>query len=282
MLLRNVNFKCMTRVNQLGEAEMKKTLAISILILILALTTLTISKNVSANTTGDIVITDQTGQQTTLTHEQIVTMPSVTEAAILSCYGSQVSDGQWTGVNLSDLLNLNIAEAVGGSIEFTAQDGYKVSIPMKTAVEPGVMLAYAFNSLPLQETYRLVVPEANGNTWIALVVSITISENAAPSVIGRNIAVFDAAQDFTRNTPQNTPSTTPVPTLKPTTPTPEPSIPASITPIIPPTNTTNLPTSQSTTQSALPPETLYIAVAGIIAVLIVVGLVAVRQKKPKP
>jgi DMSO/TMAO reductase YedYZ molybdopterin-dependent catalytic subunit len=272
----------MTRVNHLGEAKMKKTLAIGTLLLILALTTLTIPKNVSANTTGDIAVTDQTGQQTILTHDQIVAMPSVTEEAILSCYGSQVAAGDWTGVNLSELLNFNTSEAVGGSIAFTAQDGYQISIPMETAVKPDVILAYAFNSLPLQETYRLVVPEANGNTWIALVVSITVSDNAAPNVIGRNVDVFDAVQEFTKNTPQNTPSTTPVPTIKPITPTPQPSIPASITPTISPTNTTASPTTQSTTQSNLPPETLYIAVAGIIAVLIVVSLVAVRQKKPKP
>lgn len=280
-LLVGVNFNNMTRVNNVGDAKMKKTLPIGTLILLLALTILIIPGNVTASTTGDIVITDSAGQQTTITHEQIIALPSTTEDAILSCYGSLVASGQWTGVRLSDLLSFVSADATGGSIDFTAQDGYKISIPTEIALQSDVILAYAFDSSPLQETYRLVVPEANGNTWIALVVSMTISANSAPNVIGRTVNVFDAVQQFTKNAAQNTPSPTPVPTIKPTTPTPQPSIPASTNPTIPPTNTTTLPPSQSNTQSTLPPETMYAVVAGIIAVLIVAGLVVVRQKTPK-
>jgi hypothetical protein len=271
----------MTHVNIFREAEMKKTLAIGTLILILALTTLTIPKNVSANTDGNLVITDRTGQHTTLTHDQITALPSITEEAVLSCYGSQVADGQWTGVKISDLLSSVGADTAGGSIDFTAQDGYRMSIPMETALLPGVILAYAFDSSPIQETYRLVVPEANGNVWIALVVSMMVSDVGAPAVVGRSANVFDATKDFTQNNQQTSSTPTPSSTVKPSSPTPQPSIPTHITPTIAPTNTTNNTTNQPTAQSAFILDPVFGAVAGVIAVLIVVSLLAVRQKRVK-
>jgi hypothetical protein len=148
-------------------------------------------------------------------------------------------------------------------------------------MQPNVILAYAFGSSPLQETYRLVVPEANGNVWISLVVSMTVSSATAPAVIGKNVNVFNVVQDFTKNTPQKTPSPTSTPTTKPNLPTPTPSIPATNTPTIPPTNTTNTATTQPTTQSAFTFDPIYGATAVIIAVLIVASLVAVRQKRAK-
>lgn len=264
----------------LGEAKMKKTLAISALLLILALT-LTIPNFASATTDGNIVITDRTGQYTTLTYDQIIAMPSITEQAVLSCYGSQVADGQWTGVALSTLLSSVGADTSGGSIDFTAQDGYKMSIPIETALQPGVILAYAFDSSPLQETYRLVVPEANGNVWIALVVSITVSGAGAPAVLGRSANVYDATKDFTQNNPKPSPTSTPSSTAKPNTPTPQPSISASNIPTVAPTNTTNTPTNQPTAQSAFVLDSLYGAVAGLVAVFTVASLIVVKQKRRK-
>jgi DMSO/TMAO reductase YedYZ molybdopterin-dependent catalytic subunit len=260
---------------------MKKTLAISALLLILALTTLAVTENAAATTTGDLVITDRAGQQTTITNDQIIALPSTTEEALLSCYGSLVASGEWTGVKISDLLDYVHADTASGSIDFTAQDGYKISIPMDTALQPNVILAYEFQSEPLQETYRLVVPEANGNVWIALVVSMTVNDAGAPTVIGRNVNVYDATKDFTQNIPQQTPAPTPASTVKPITPTPEPSVPASITPTTAPTNATDTSTNISAVQSGFSLDPVYGAVASVIVVLIVVSLLAVRQKRVK-
>lgn len=270
----------MTRVNYFREAEMKKTLVISALLLILA-STLTIPNFTSATTDGNLLITDRAGQHTTLTYDQVIALPSTTEQAVLSCYGSQVADGQWTGVAISTLLSSVGADTSGGSIDFTAQDGYKMSIPIETVSQPGVILAYAFDSLPLQETYRLVIPEANGNVWIALVISITVSDSSAPAVLARSANVYDATKDFTQNNPKPSPTPYPSSTAKPSTPTPQPSMPASVTPTIAPTNTTNTPTNQPTAQSAFVLDSLYGAVAGLVAVFVVASLIITKQKKHK-
>lgn len=262
---------------------MNKIIIMSSLFLIFALTIFTIPHEAAAGTTGDIVVTDLTGQQTILTNEQITALPSTTIEAVLSCYGSLVVSGQWTGVKLSDLLTVIGSDFSGGSINFAAQDGYKTSIPMQTAMQPDVILAYSFESLPLQETYRLVVPEANGEVWIAWVVSITVSDASGSSVVGKSVNVFDAAKGISQNVAQNTPTPTraPISTPKPITPTPFPNISASVTPTITPTNTTSSPTSQPIIQSAFTLEPLYISVACIIAVLIVASLVAVKKKSAK-
>lgn len=262
---------------------MKKIVIASSLFLIFALTIFTIPKEVTAGTTGDILVINLDGQQTILTNEQITALPNTNVEAVLSCYGSFVASGQWTGVKLSDLLTFIGSDSLGGSIEFAAQDAYKRSIPMQIAMQPDVILAYAFDSSPLQETYRLVVPEANGEVWVAWVVSITVSESSGTSVVGKSANVFDVATDISQNAAKNTPSPTraPISTPKPITATPSPSIPASVTPSITPTNTTSLPTSQPIIQSAFTLEPVYVGVACIIGVLIVVSLMTVKKKRSK-
>ncbi len=262
---------------------MKKIVIMSALFLIFALTIFTIPKEVTAGTTGEIIVTDLDGQQTILTNDQITALPITTVEAELSCYGSLVASGQWTGVKLSDLLTSIGSDSSGGSIEFAAQDAYIRSIPMQTAMQPDVILAYAFDSSPLQETYRLVVPEANGEVWVAWVVSITVSDSSSTSVVGKSANVFDAAKDISQNAAQNTPKPTraPISTPNPIAPTPFPSISASVTPSITPTNTTSVPTSQSVIPSAFTIEPVYVGVACIIGVLIVVTLMTVKKKSAK-
>jgi DMSO/TMAO reductase YedYZ molybdopterin-dependent catalytic subunit len=62
----------------------------------------------------------------------------------------------------------------GGSIDFTAQDGYKVSIPIETALQPNIIIAYQKDGTPLAETHRLVLPQNNGNLWISMITSISL------------------------------------------------------------------------------------------------------------
>lgn len=272
----------MTRVNLFREIKMKKNYAILALLLILALT-VTISKNAIAETTWNLTITDRTGQQTIQTYNQVTQLPSITEEAALSCYGSPVAYGQWTGIKLSDLLNLVSADTAGGSVDFIAQDGYRISIPMELAMKSDVILAYMLDSASLYETYRLVVPEANGNVWIAQVTSITVSDAAAPNVLGRSASLVDVTRDFSQNTPQkaqSTPQSSSI-TPKPIPPTPMPSITAKPTPTASPTNDNSSYDPQIITQPALDSDIIYGLIAGIIALTAVSGLVVLRLKRQK-
>jgi hypothetical protein len=276
-------FNNMTRgITYLGN-RMKKLLTIIILLTIITLT-IAIPKNGSATTTWQLDITDRTGQQTALTYDQITTMPNTTVEAELYCYGALVTRGQWTGIKITDLLAIANADLTASSIEFTAQDGYKVSIPMETAKQPDVILAYQLDSQPISETLRLVIPMANGNMWIAMVTSMTVSDSGAGNIITNIVGpVFTTNQQdhFSQTTDQLTQNaqhtTTPTPT--PNTPNPTPSNTPNSIQTISPTYTSNIP--QTSTQTDQPFNLLYVAIAAAAAIMALVSLAILKQKRYK-
>jgi len=105
-------------------------------------------------------------------------MPKTIVSADLYCYGNLVISGAWGGVALSLLLEQVGQEPTALSVSFSAQDGYKVTIPLERALQPEVIVAYEKDGALLSETFRLVVPGANGNIWIAMITSISLSLNA--------------------------------------------------------------------------------------------------------
>jgi DMSO/TMAO reductase YedYZ molybdopterin-dependent catalytic subunit len=104
---------------------------------------LTTPTKISADTSGLSLQIINLGQQNiTLTSDDILALPKTTVYAELSCYGSPISNGNWSGVKLSDLLSLSEIFSIAGSIDFLAGDGYKVTIPMETTMLPEVIIAY--------------------------------------------------------------------------------------------------------------------------------------------
>ena len=86
------------------------------------------------------------------------------------------------GIKLSDLLNqIGIDQSVA-TIDFTAQDGYLVSMPINTAMGSDIIVAYDLEGAQLKGALRLVVPEANGNIWIARITSIKMSLSSVDQV----------------------------------------------------------------------------------------------------
>ncbi len=130
----------------------------------------------SADTSGLSLQIINLGQQNiTLTSDDISALPKTSVYAELSCYSSPISNGNWSGVKLSDLLSLAGLSCIAGSIDFLAADGYKVTIPMETTMLPEVIIAYELDGNPLKENTRLVIPGANGNLWISMITSIALS-----------------------------------------------------------------------------------------------------------
>ena len=108
----------------------------------------------------------------TLSHAELVALPSVEEYVTLECIsnlvgGHLISNAHWKGVRLRDLL-----ERAGGAPEgtlkivFRAADNYSSSIPLSVAMEPEVILAYEMNGEPLPPSHgfpaRLLVPGRYG------------------------------------------------------------------------------------------------------------------------
>jgi DMSO/TMAO reductase YedYZ molybdopterin-dependent catalytic subunit len=102
-------------------------------------------------------------------------MPKTTVNSPECCYGYTVTSGNWEGLSLSYLLQQVGLDSNVASVNFVAQDGYTVSLQIQEALQPDVIIAYQLNDVALSETLRLVIPEENGNMWIAMITSITMS-----------------------------------------------------------------------------------------------------------
>ena len=144
---------------------------------------LSIATPIGSSTVGDQAIlrlTDLTGDTYTFKYSQFLDMPKTEVTADLYCDGALVTYGDWGGVSLNYLLNQTKLNTGVQSIQFIASDGYQVAIPFDLAIKPQIIIAYELNGQPLAEGLRLVVPDANGASWIAKITAITMSIYGAP------------------------------------------------------------------------------------------------------
>jgi hypothetical protein len=169
----------------------------------------------------------------TLTYEELTAMPKTIVTADLYCYGAIVTNGDWKGVQISYLLAQANATSEVNSITLTASDGYRVAIPISLAMEPTTIIAYGKDEQPLNEGLRLVLPDFNGESWIAMITTLTMSTSGAqaPGVLSTGLGSVSNLTPSKGNLQQNQ-QQTPTPTLKPA-PT------ATLTSTPQPTNTAN-------------------------------------------
>ena len=128
-------------------------------------------------------ITDLTGNTVSYAYNQLLAMPVTSIASDLDCDGDLVDAGNWSGVSLSYLLQQAGLDSAVAWVNFRAQDGYAVSIPLSEALNPNVIVAYEMDGSPLPEVLRLVLPGENGSNWINKIISITMS--AAMAGVGQ-------------------------------------------------------------------------------------------------
>jgi hypothetical protein len=127
-----------------------------------------------AQSEGGVQVNGAVNENLTLSIDQLRAMPATTVEATIYCYGSYVTSGNWTGVQLRLLLDKAGLESEAASVEFYATDGYAVSIPLTYALLDNVIIAYDLDGNPLSEVLRLVLPGANGNAWISMINEITV------------------------------------------------------------------------------------------------------------
>ena len=117
-----------------------------------------------------------------LTYKELVAMPKSSEYAELYCYSAFVTNGNWTGVRLGLILEktglYRSSEFYAkGIIEFYAEDGYTITLPVATAIREDVIIAYEKDGVLLPEMTRLVVPHENGDVWISMISHIKLLIN---------------------------------------------------------------------------------------------------------
>jgi hypothetical protein len=247
----------------------KKLLQTCLFLTLFGLLLITPIGRVLASTEGNLQVINLGGTTVNYTYDQLMAMPKSNVSADLNCYGAPVTSGNWSGVSLSYLLQQVGMDPAVSSIDFLAQDGYAVNIPLQVAMQPGVIIAYEVNGSPLSEGLRLVVPGANGNIWIAMITSITMSTSVvsvSQSVAGNEI------QPPTDSTGQSSTQQQETVQTQPTTPKNE----TSTEPVVPPANVTQ-PAQKASTPPESSPEGLGfpVVVAYAIALGATVALVAV-------
>ena len=248
-----------------------------IIVIIIGLLLTAIPSSVTAEHSSNLDITNLSGTTISLPHEDLQAMPMATVNAELYCEGSLATYGNWTGILLSDLLNQAQLTPEVSSIQFTASDGYKVTIPIELAMQPHTIIAYQKDGQPLIEGLRLILEGANGAAWISLITVIAMSSSGAeypPSVNVGAGKISDLVSAQSSPTPG---------TLSPQqTSTPKNS---SSNQVPSPINFTgsNLPTSkpQLSSNVSISLDTLIYGAVAIILMLVVSAVVLTYKRKRK-
>jgi len=114
----------------------------------------------------------------TLTYQDILTYPTVTEVVLLICPGFFADNAEWTGVPVKTLLAEAGSKPEATEVIFHGADGYHSSISLETAQESGVFLAHTVNGqvLPPEHGYplRLVLKHYFGSEWVKWVEHIIV------------------------------------------------------------------------------------------------------------
>jgi DMSO/TMAO reductase YedYZ molybdopterin-dependent catalytic subunit len=223
------------------------------------------------------------GTTTNITYDQLLAFPKTTVNAEIYCYGIPITGGTWGGVMLSELLNQTGVEPGVVSLSFAAQDGYKVNIPITDALRSDVILAYEKDGNPLTEILRLVIPYANGNMWINMVTSITMSSSAATLDPAQIAATIKTPMDNNAQLIQqiNQPAQ---PTPTPYTPKPTQPALSNFTVSLPaasPTNTYPSPNQSIPLNTSIPTEIIYTVALGAVIALVIASFIVYRTRQHK-
>ncbi|HLG72385.1 MAG TPA: molybdopterin-dependent oxidoreductase [Chloroflexota bacterium] len=89
-----------------------------------------------------------------LSYTDITSMPSQEFVRTLECISNEVggdliSNGIWTGVRLSDVLNKAGMQGGAKVLNFTSVDGYTENMSLEKAMDPNTFLAYKLDGQPL-------------------------------------------------------------------------------------------------------------------------------------
>jgi DMSO/TMAO reductase YedYZ molybdopterin-dependent catalytic subunit len=242
------------------KTKFPQTILLTITIPLILLASLNVA---FAQPEPSLPVSGEVNNSLNLTMDQLTALPPTIVQADIYCYGVFVTGGDWLGPRLSQILQMAELNSQAESVEFTAVDGYQITIPLTTAMRDDVIIAYQMNGEPLAEGLRLVIPEANGNAWIAginqIIVTASLSKNPPSAFILPNFNTGTSSPTPTPTTSANTPtpSPTPTPTATPTQ-TPSPTPASTISPTLTPT-----PASEDFPTALVAASVVIAAIAGI-------------------
>jgi sulfoxide reductase catalytic subunit YedY len=124
-------------------------------------------------------VTGEVGNPLSLSYDQILKYPSLTETVLLICPGFFANNGSWTGVNLKSLLEEAQIKKEAQYIDIVGASEKRVRIPLKALDQKKIFLAYRVNGEALPQKHgfplRLVYEDAYGSDWVKYVDEIVVS-----------------------------------------------------------------------------------------------------------
>lgn len=115
-----------------------------------------------------------------LSYEDLLNRPQVSELVLLICSGFFWDNATWTGTPLSLILEEAGVSPQATQIRVYAGDRYSRKIPLEEAMADGVFLAHEVNGEPLPPEHgypiRLVARHQYGNVWVKWVERIEVME----------------------------------------------------------------------------------------------------------
>ena len=130
-----------------------------------------------------LLIKGLVGRPLTLTYEQLVAKPAVSQIVTLECVGNTVagefiSTAEWEGVSLRSLLEEVGARTGAFDVVFRAADGFSDSISFDRAMAGDVVIAHRMNGVPLPQGHgfpaRAIVPGHYGMKSVQWLTEIEI------------------------------------------------------------------------------------------------------------
>jgi len=113
-----------------------------------------------------------------LSYDEVLSFPQVTETVLLICPGFFWDNAEWTGTPLSLILEEAGLSPDASTVRLTAGDGYSQNLSLEEAMADGVFLAYEVNggTLPPDHGYpiRLVARHQFGSRWVKWVERIEV------------------------------------------------------------------------------------------------------------
>jgi hypothetical protein len=250
------------------QTTMKLKSIVTFAIITILLTTIATT---TATATSTLKVTSLSGETYTFTEQQLKEMPQTTISAVLFCYGTLVTSGAWSGIQVYYLLTQTKVNSEVHSIQLLASDGYTVTLPIELAMGPNTIIAYQKDDEPL-DGLRLVLPSYNGASWINQIISINMSgiEARTPATETDAWLGGNAAINMNQNRqPSPTPTSTPKPIQPTTKPTPNNSLSNLTAPPANATETNQNPQQQNTLNQSIE---LDFGTTAVIATIFTLGL----------
>jgi DMSO/TMAO reductase YedYZ molybdopterin-dependent catalytic subunit len=124
-------------------------------------------------------LTGKVGRPLSLSYDQILKYPSLTETVLLICPGFFANNGRWTGVDFKSLLQEAQIKKEAQYIDVVGAHEKRVRITLKELDQRRIFLAYQVNgeTLPRKHGFplRLVYEDAYGSDWVKYVNEIVVS-----------------------------------------------------------------------------------------------------------